>query len=152
MRSTTRNSWGQPGSSGPGEFHLPHQAAVDASDNIFVVDRENRRIQVFDENLTYLREFSNDGWNPWDIAISRRGDDGFGYIADHAGERVHKISLEDGTILATWGRPGRGRRRRLRRRPAPSPKSKPIQSCSPLPRRPGRPRCNGSPRPRASER
>ena len=93
---------------GPGEFHLPHQAAVDASDNIFVIDRENRRVQVFDENLTYIREFSNDGWNPWDIAISRRGDDGFGYVADHAGERVHKISLEDGTILATWGRPGRG--------------------------------------------
>ena len=93
---------------GPGEFHLPHQAAVDASDNIFVVDRENKRIQVFDENLTYVREFSNDGWNPWDIAISRRGDDGFGYIADHAGERVHTISLEDGTILATWGTPGRG--------------------------------------------
>ena len=80
---------------GPGEFDLPHQAAVDASDNIFIVNRENRRIQVFDENLTYLREFSNDGWNPWDIAISRRGDDGFGYIADHAGERVHKISLAD---------------------------------------------------------
>ena len=93
---------------GPGEFELPHQAAVDASDNIFVVDRENKRIQVFDEDLTYLREFSNDGWNPWDIAISRIGDDGFGYIADHAGERVHKISLEDGTILATWGGPGRG--------------------------------------------
>lgn len=93
---------------GPGEFHLPHQSAVDASDNIFVVDRENKRIQVFDENLVYVREFSNDGWNPWDIAISRRGDDGFGYIADHAGERVHKISLEDGTILATWGAPGRG--------------------------------------------
>lgn len=93
---------------GPGEFHLPHQSAVDASDNIFVVDRENKRIQVFDENLVYVREFSNDGWNPWDIAISRLGDDGFGYIADHAGERVHKISLEDGTILATWGTPGRG--------------------------------------------
>ena len=94
--------------SGPSEFHLPHQAAVDASDSIFVVDRENRRIQVFDENLIYAREFSNDGWNPWDITISRRGDDGFGYIADHAGERVHKISLRDGTILATWGEPGRG--------------------------------------------
>ena len=96
------------GGTGPGEFDLPHQAAVDASDNIFVVDRENRRIQVFDQNLTYLREFSNDSWNPWDIAISRRGDDSFGYIADHAGERVHKISLDDGSILATWGVPGRG--------------------------------------------
>ncbi|MBI4520871.1 MAG: 6-bladed beta-propeller [Gemmatimonadetes bacterium] len=93
---------------GPGEFHLPHQAAVDANDNIFVVDRENKRIQVFDRNLTYVREFANPGWNPWDIAISRQGDDGFGYIADHAGERVHKIALADGKILATWGRPGRG--------------------------------------------
>ena len=93
---------------GPGEFHLPHQAAVDAYDSIYVVDRENRRIQVFDGDLNYARQFANEGWNPWDIAISRRGDDGFAYVADHAGERVHKIALMDGTILATWGRPGRG--------------------------------------------
>jgi DNA-binding beta-propeller fold protein YncE len=94
--------------SGPGQFDLPHQAAIDASDNIFLVDRENKRIQVFDKNLTYLREFANEGWNPWDIAISRRGEDGFGYIADHATEQVHKIQLKDGKIVATWGAPGRG--------------------------------------------
>ena len=94
--------------SGPGQFELPHQAAIDASDNIFVVDRQNMRIQVFDKNLTYVREFANEGWNPWDIAISRAGDDGFGYIADHATEEVHKIQLEDGKIVATWGTPGRG--------------------------------------------
>ena len=28
-------------------------------------------------------------------------------IADHAGERVHRIALDDGRILATWGKPGR---------------------------------------------
>lgn len=93
---------------GPGEWDLPHQAAVDANDNIYIVDRENRRIQVFDEDLNYLREFANEGWNPWDIAISREGDDGFGYIADHATEEVHKIQLSDGKILATWGRQGQG--------------------------------------------
>lgn len=93
---------------GPGEFDLPHQAAIDASDNIFLVDRENKRIQVFDKNLTYMREFANEGWNPWDIPISRKGDDGFAYIADHATEQVHKIQLADGKILATWGKPGRG--------------------------------------------
>ena len=94
--------------SGNGEWDLPHQGAVDASDHLYLLDRENKRIQVFDNQLNYLRQFADEGWNPWDIAISRKGDDGFGYIADHAGERVHKISLEDGKILATWGGPGRG--------------------------------------------
>jgi DNA-binding beta-propeller fold protein YncE len=93
---------------GPGEFDLPHQAAVDANDNLYVIDRENHRIQVFDADLNYQREIAHPGWYPWDIAISRKGDDGFAYIADHAGERVHKISLADGAILATWGQPGRG--------------------------------------------
>ncbi len=93
---------------GPAEWDLPHQGAVDANDTLYLIDRENRRIQVFDNQLNYLREFAHEGWNPWDIAISRQGDDGFGYIADHAGERVHKISLDDGRILATWGGPGRG--------------------------------------------
>lgn len=92
----------------PGEWHLPHQAAIDAQDNVYVIDRENHRIQVFDKDLNYQREIAHPGWNPWDIAISRKGDDGFAYIADHAGERVHKIQLSDGKILATWGTPGRG--------------------------------------------
>jgi DNA-binding beta-propeller fold protein YncE len=93
---------------GDGEWDLPHQGAVDADDRLYLIDRENKRIQVFDNQLNYVREFANEGWNPWDIAISRRGDDGVGYIADHAGERVHKIALENGQILATWGGPGRG--------------------------------------------
>jgi hypothetical protein len=62
--------------------NLPHQAAIDANDMVYVVDRENKRIQVFDQDLNYQREFANPGWNPWDIAISRKGDDGFAYIAD----------------------------------------------------------------------
>lgn len=93
---------------GPGEWVLPHKLALDADDNMYIVDRENRRIQVFDSNLTYRREFATEGWNPWDIGISRKGNDGFGYIADHTLERVHKIQLQDGKILATWGRQGRG--------------------------------------------
>lgn len=92
---------------GPGEWDLPHKGAVDANDNLYLVDRENKRVQVFDKNLNHLREIKND-WNPWDIGISRKGNDGFAYIADHYLERVHKISLADGKILATWGTQGRG--------------------------------------------
>ena len=93
---------------GNSEWVLPHKLAVDAAENLYIIDRENHRVQVFDKNLNYLRQFANEGWNPWDIGVSRKGDDGLAFIADHALERVHKISLKDGKILATWGKQGRG--------------------------------------------
>jgi DNA-binding beta-propeller fold protein YncE len=93
---------------GNGEWVLPHKLAVDAEENLYIIDRENKRIQVFDKNLNYIRQFANDGWYPWDIGISRKGTDGLAFIADHAGERVHKISTKDGKILATWGKQGLG--------------------------------------------
>ncbi len=93
---------------GNGEWVLPHKLAVDADENLYIIDRENHRIQVFDKNLNYIRQFANEGWNPWDIGISRKGNDGIAFIADHAGERVHKIQLKDGKILATWGKQGWG--------------------------------------------
>ena len=40
-------SWGGPGC-GPGEFNLPHNIACDADGWVYVADRENHRIQVFD--------------------------------------------------------------------------------------------------------
>lgn len=93
---------------GPGEWILPHKLALDADDNMYIIDRENRRIQVFDRNLNYLRELKNDGWYPWDVGISRRGTEGVGFVADHTLERIHRFSLKDGAILATWGRQGLG--------------------------------------------
>ena len=93
---------------GIGEWDLPHKLAVDAQENLYIIDREGHRVQVFDKNLNYLREINVPGWNPWDIGISRKGDDGFAYIADHALERVHKLSLKDGKLVATWGKQGWG--------------------------------------------
>ena len=93
---------------GAGEWDLPHKLAVDAQENLYIIDREGHRVQVFDKNLSYLREINVPGWNPWDIGISRKGDDGFAYIADHALERVHKLSLKDGKLVATWGKQGLG--------------------------------------------
>ena len=93
---------------GPGEWVLPHKLAVDAQENMFIIDREGHRLQVYDKNLNYLREITVEGWYPWDIGISRKGDDGFAFIADHAGERIHKLSLTGGKIVATWGSQGLG--------------------------------------------
>ncbi len=92
---------------GVGEWTLPHKLAVDAQENLYIIDRENKRLQVFDKNLNYQREIKNE-WNPWDVHISRKGTEGVGFIADHLLERVHKFSLNDGKILATWGSQGLG--------------------------------------------
>jgi len=92
---------------GPGEWNLPHKLAVDANENLYIIDREGHRVEVFDRNLTYLREIKND-WNPWDINISRKGTDGIGWIADHKDERVLRFNLKDGAITAVWGKQGWG--------------------------------------------
>jgi len=52
-------SWGERGSA-PGQFNLPHAIAIDARDNVYVGDRSNRRIQVFDTAGKFLRMFSID--------------------------------------------------------------------------------------------
>ena len=93
---------------GAGEWNLPHKLAVDAQENLYIIDREGHRVQVFDKNLNYLREIKVDGWNPWDVNISRKGDDGILWVADHALERVHKLDLKTGKLLATWGKQGWG--------------------------------------------
>src|ERR1700688_2940015 len=52
-------SFGEPGS-GPGQFHLPHAIVIDRNNNLYVGDRTNRRIQVFDTEGKFLRMFTID--------------------------------------------------------------------------------------------
>lgn len=49
-------SWGEPGT-GPGQFRLPHAIAIDHNDNIYVGDRSNQRVQVFNSNGDFLRQW-----------------------------------------------------------------------------------------------
>ena len=51
-------SWGESGS-GPGEFNLPHAICCDADGWLYVADRENHRIQVFDLNGRYETQINN---------------------------------------------------------------------------------------------
>ena len=50
-------SWGEPGKTGPGEFHVPHGVWVHTDGRVFVADRENNRIQIFDAEGKYLDEW-----------------------------------------------------------------------------------------------
>ena len=49
-------SWGGAGT-GPGQFNEPHCLAFDSRGRLFVGDRVNERIQVFDQNGRYLAEW-----------------------------------------------------------------------------------------------
>src|SRR5262249_3767231 len=48
--------WGTRGS-GPGEFQLPHNLVVDAQCRVYVTDRDNQRVQVFDANGKFLNQW-----------------------------------------------------------------------------------------------
>ena len=52
--------WGETGSN-PGEFRTPHALAMDANGLLYVGDRSNRRIQVFEQDGTFVRDFYNMG-------------------------------------------------------------------------------------------
>ena len=51
-------SWGIAGH-GPGQFNTPHAIAVDRTGNVYVADRGNARIQVFDTDGKFLRQFTD---------------------------------------------------------------------------------------------
>ncbi len=48
--------WGETGSE-PGQFHTPHALAMDSQGLLYVGDRSNRRIQVFDQDGEFIRDF-----------------------------------------------------------------------------------------------
>ena len=95
------SSWGRPGSSEPGEFHLPHSILVDPDGKVYVCDRTNRRVQIFSADGEFLTMWSGMG-GPNDIARDR---DGVFYICEQeADDEPPRVSLRDdqGTVLARW--------------------------------------------------
>ena len=69
--------WGRKGA-GRGEFSEPHTIAIDSRGRLFVGDRENNRIQIFDQNGAFLDEWRQFG-RPSGIFITK--DDTI-YVAD----------------------------------------------------------------------
>jgi len=94
-------SWGGKGS-GPGQFQVAHGAAIDAKGLLWVADRENQRIQVFDQNGTFVREMKYKGL-PCSFDIGRQ----FVYMVNGFAGQVLKLDL-NGKVLAAMGKPGKG--------------------------------------------
>src|SRR5271163_881262 len=51
-------SWGEPGTD-PGEFNIVHNITCDGDGWVYVADRENHRVQVFDGNGKYEAQWNN---------------------------------------------------------------------------------------------
>ena len=125
-------SWGSPGSE-PGQFNTLHSIAVDGADRVYVADRGNRRIQVFDTDGKLLKIITIDvpapanaptaigprpavgGANktfapgaPWTLCITPKANDGRQvlYVSDAWPGRIYKLSL-DGQVLGWLGSSGK---------------------------------------------
>src|SRR6185312_14140875 len=55
---TLLRSWGEPGTD-PGQFNIPHNICCDADGWVYVADRENHRVQVFDGNGRFETQWVN---------------------------------------------------------------------------------------------
>jgi DNA-binding beta-propeller fold protein YncE len=99
----------------PSQLNTPHSIQVDARGNVYVADRGNRRIQVFDNNLTLRAIYDNVG-APWAVCITpgphqylyssnSNPDNGNNEIAAVTGE-IYKMEL-DGTIIGKFGQAGK---------------------------------------------
>ncbi len=120
-------SWGEPGD-GPGQFNTPHSIAVDAQDRVYVADRGNRRIQVFDADGKLLRQITIDvpvkpnarpaignkptattgamaPGAPWTVCITP-GPNQVLFSSDGYPGRIYKMTL-DGKILGVLGESGK---------------------------------------------
>ena len=101
--------WGATGSA-PGEFRGLKAIVLDAKGQVYVADTGNRRVQVFDGNGQFQREFAGVG-TPLSMCITRGATQHL-YIA-HAGDpdgmedaAIYKVAL-DGTVIGKFGSAGK---------------------------------------------
>ena len=98
---TLIHSWGEPGKGGPNQMHLPHRLIVGKDGRVYVCDRENSRVQVFDEEGNYITMWT-DMQRPLDISMDK---DGIFYISERPeNEKPPQMSVLDreGKVLARW--------------------------------------------------
>jgi streptogramin lyase len=89
-------SWGEPGP-GQGQFRLPHNIWIDKKDRIWIPDRENHRVQIFDLEGTFLEQWT-DLLRPTHVYIDK---DDTVYISELS-RRISIFNI-DGQLLSRWG-------------------------------------------------
>ncbi len=93
------SEWGTAGDE-PGQFHAPHQVDVDRQGRVIVADRDNNRLQVFD-NQGKLQKVIPIA-TPFGIVI-----DSDGVLFVSSGDKIHQLD-KSGAVLRSWGSEGSG--------------------------------------------
>ena len=100
-------SWGSPGIDA-GQFIRPHNIAIDSNANVYVVDREAHRIQIFDDQGKFIEMWNNihrpDSMVLWGEHIYVGELNGMGGVDDAPG-LGHRVSIFDlkGNLVSQFG-------------------------------------------------
>jgi DNA-binding beta-propeller fold protein YncE len=98
-------TWG----TGANQFNIVHSIAVDSQDRVYAADRNNHRIQVYDDDLNFVRSITGMG-APWGLCIPRPDANGKQYIfsSDGTSGRLYKIDLATDKVVG-WAQTSLGR-------------------------------------------
>jgi DNA-binding beta-propeller fold protein YncE len=76
---------------GPGQFHGPHSIAIDSdNDNVYVTDTKNHRVQVFDSNNSFIRQ-----WGFFGNGTGQFSDTAPGIAVDNNSSNNNKVYVID---------------------------------------------------------
>src|SRR5262249_14495197 len=97
--------WGREGSK-PGEFIEPVGIVVDQEGRVLVADTGNRRVQIFDKQGKFLKEYPIFGWVEFytEPYLALLGNDLL--VTDSYNHRAARYA--DGTLVDSWGKSGSG--------------------------------------------
>lgn len=102
--------WGTKGT-GDGQFNLVHDVVIDSKGRVYVADRTNERVQIFDDTGKFLGKWTNIG-SPWGLAYAAKEE--AIYMCDGRYNRIIKLGINSTLetqvlgVLSSWGKaPGK---------------------------------------------
>jgi DNA-binding beta-propeller fold protein YncE len=96
--------YGSPGA-GDGQLNQPTDVAVDGEGNLYIVDTENQRVQVWDREGRYVRQWRIAGANTLDGPHTVWSVSGLLYLTDPEMAQIY-VHDEYGRVVTLWGERG----------------------------------------------